>query len=66
MWTLLISLAALQAGVLPKFLNYLGLFIGAVGIVSILPGLTDLVGIFGISQIIWYIWLGIRLLQKNG
>lgn len=64
-WTLLISLAALNTNHLPKILNYLGLLVGAVGIASVFPGLTDLVGLFGISQIIWYIWLGIRLLRKT-
>jgi hypothetical protein len=66
LWTLLISLAALRAGGLPKVLNILGLLVGAVGIISIIPGLTDLLtGVFGVSQIIWFIWLGIVLLISN-
>ncbi|HAE58947.1 MAG TPA: hypothetical protein DCG54_05415 [Anaerolineae bacterium] len=64
-WSLLISLAALRVGVLPKMLNYLGLLVGAVGIATILPGLIDLVGLFAISQVIWYIWLGIILLRSK-
>lgn len=64
-WTLLVSLAALRGGGLPKALNFLGLLVGAVGIVSILPGLTDLVGIFGLSQILWFVWLGVTLLRKT-
>ena len=40
--TLLISLAALRAGELPKGLNILGLVVGAVGIISLIPGLTDM------------------------
>ena len=64
--TLLVSLAALRAGGLPKGLNMLGLLVGAVGIISIIPGLTEMmVGIFGLSQIIWFIWLGIVLLRSN-
>lgn len=63
--TLLVSLAALRAGGLPKGLNILGLLVGAVGIISILPGLTDLTGVFGLSQIIWFVWLGIMLLRSN-
>jgi hypothetical protein len=65
LWVLLISLAALRAGGLPKGLNILGLLVGAVGITSILPGLADLAGIFGLSQIIWFVWLGIILLRNN-
>jgi hypothetical protein len=64
-WSLLISLAALRVGVLPKMLNYLGLLVGAVGIATILPGLIDLVGLFAISQVIWYIWLGVILLRSK-
>lgn len=63
--TLLVSLAALRTGGLPKGLNILGLLVGAVGIISILPGLTDLVGVFGLSQLIWFVWLGIVLLRSN-
>ncbi len=65
LWTLLVSLAALRAGGLPKGLNILGLLVGTVGIISIAPGLTDLTGVFGLSQIVWFVWLGIVLLRSN-
>ena len=66
LWALLVSLAALRAGGLPKGLNILGLLVGAVGIISTIPGLTDLmIGVFGLSQIIWFVWLGIVLLRNN-
>ena len=42
LWTLLVSLAALRAGGLPRGLNILGLLVGAVGIISMIPGLTEL------------------------
>jgi hypothetical protein len=62
-WTLLVSLAALRAGELPKVLNQLGWKIGAFGIVTIIPVLNALTGIFGLAQIIWLVWLGIVLLR---
>ncbi len=65
LWTLLLSVAALRAGGLPKGLNILGLLVGAVGIISISPGLTDLVGVFGLGQLIWFVWLGFVLLRGN-
>lgn len=66
LWVLLVSLAALRAGGLPKGLNILGLLIGAIGIISLTPGLTELMtGVFGLGQIIWFIWLGIVLLQNS-
>jgi hypothetical protein len=64
-WTLLVSLASLRGGGLPRALNLLGLLAGAVGIVSILPGLNDLAGLFGISQMIWFVWLGLILIRHR-
>ena len=64
--TLLVSLAALRTGGLPRGLNILGLLAGAVGIISIVPGLSEMMGgIFGLISIIWFIWLGIVLLRSN-
>lgn len=65
LWALLVSLAALRAGGLPKGLNLLGLLVGAVGIITIFPGLIDLVGVFALCQIVWFVWLGIILLRSN-
>ncbi len=65
LWSLLVSLAALRAGGLPKGLNILGLLVGAVGVISLTPGLADLGGVFGLSQIVWFVWLGIILLRSN-
>ncbi len=64
--TLLISLAALRARDLPKGLNILGLMVGAVGIISLVPTLTAMLGpVFGLGQIVWFIWMGIVLLRSN-
>jgi hypothetical protein len=64
--TLLVSLAGLRARGLPAVLCMLGLAAGAVGIISIIPALTDLmVGVFGLSQMVWFAWLGIVLLRRN-
>lgn len=64
--TLLVSLAALRAGQLPQGLNILGLVVGAVGTISLVPVLTGTLGpVFGFGQIIWFIWMGIVLLRSN-
>ena len=63
--TLLVSLAALRVGGLPKGLSILGVLVGAVGIITILPALNDLVAVFGLGQIIWFVWLGIVLLRSS-
>ncbi len=64
LWMLLISWAALQAGGLPRALNYLGIVIGAAGILSALPGLADVGLVFGLVQIVWFIWVGIAILRS--
>ncbi len=63
--TLLVSWAALRGSSLPNGLNYLGLLVGFVGIISTVPGLHDLAGLFGLSQIVWFVWLGIVLLGNK-
>lgn len=65
LWMLLISWAALQARGLPKALNYLGLGIGAAGILSALPGLGNVGLIFGLGQIVWFVLLGIIMLRQS-
>ena len=64
-FTLLISLAGFRTKGLPKALNMLGLVIGVVGILTIIPILNSFVGVFGLGQIVWFIWLGIVLLRSN-
>jgi hypothetical protein len=64
-WTLLVSWAALASGRLPKALNVWGVIVGAAGVLSTVPGLHDLGAIFGMSQIVWFILLGIVLLRSQ-
>lgn len=61
LWLLLLSVAGLKAFELPKLLNCFGLFIGFVGVLTIYPAgiLTE---IFGLSQIVWFAWLGVWML----
>lgn len=65
LWVLLTSWAALRSGQLAKPLNYLGVVIGVVGIISsAAPALNALGYAFGVGVIVWWIWLGIVLLQR--
>ena len=65
LWLLLASWAALQAGRFPKALNYLGVVIGVAGILSAIPPLGELASVFGLTQIVWFVWLGIHMLRDN-
>lgn len=64
LWVLLISIAAMRAGWLPRGLNWLGIFVGLAGVATVYPDdiFTEL---FGLSQIVWFFWLGMCLLSKK-
>jgi hypothetical protein len=62
LWVLLVSVAALRTGGLPKALSWLGVAIGAAGVLSVVPLLQDLKYGFGLLQIVWFVWLGIVML----
>lgn len=64
-WMLLVSLAGLRSQRLPRALNWLGLATGAAGLVSNLPALRESAVVFGLLQIVWFIWLGIVLLRTK-
>ena len=63
---LLVSWAALRAGEFPRALNYFGVVIGVAGILSAVPALTELfIYIFGLGQLVWFVWLGIVMLRSS-
>jgi hypothetical protein len=64
-WMLLVSWAALRGGALPRALNYLGVAIGVAGLLTVIPALEMMAFVFGLGQIVWFVWLGIVLLRRN-
>lgn len=65
-WVLLLSVAGLRSGRLPRALNYLGFIVGAAGVVSVVPALSEIsASIFGLTQIVWFTWLGIAMLRSG-
>ncbi|MCP4419844.1 MAG: DUF4386 family protein [Chloroflexi bacterium] len=65
LWILLVSWAALRGGVFPKALNYFGAAIGVAGILTVVPALEVLTDVFGLTQIVWFVWLGIIMLRSS-
>ena len=63
LWVLLISWAALREEELPKALNYLGMVTGVAGLVTVVPALGELGVVFGLGEIVWFVWLGIVMLR---
>ena len=64
-WVLLVSGAALRTRGLPRAMNWLGVTIGAAGVLSVVPVLEDLAYGFGLLQIVWFVWLGIVMLRTT-
>ncbi|WP_440873655.1 hypothetical protein [Thalassotalea sp. PLHSN55] len=64
LWVLLLSVAALKGDEFSKRLNYFGVFVGIAGIVTVYPA-DVLTEIFGVSQIIWFAWLGVVMLKSS-
>lgn len=64
LWVLLISIAALNAGEFSRGMNSVGIIVGISGIATIYPD-EIFTEIFGLTQIVWFIWLGIAMLRQN-
>lgn len=62
-WVLLLSSIALKGKLLSKPLNFLGLLVGLAGVLTVYP-LDIFTEIFGISQIIWFLWLGVFMVRR--
>ena len=63
LWVLLVSVAALRTRMLPRSLGWLGIVLGAAGVVSVVPVLRDLGYAFGMLQIVWFVWVGVVMLR---
>ena len=64
MWILLVSLAAWGTTRLPKGLNVLGIISATAGLITLVPGLSDVGMIFGLGSIAWFAWAGLVLLRN--
>jgi hypothetical protein len=66
LWVLLLSLAALQTGELTRASSYLGVFLGIVGILTLIPPLAEVMFmIFGPGMMVWSAWVGIVMLRRD-
>lgn len=61
-WMLIISIDFLKSRQLSPGINWLGVIIGLAGVASTIPGFSEAGAIFGLLQIIWFVWLGLIML----
>jgi len=64
-WMLILSIDFLKSHQLSKSINWIGIVAGLAGIISTVPGLSNVGAIFGLLQIVWFIWLGILMIARN-
>ena len=64
-WVLLLSMAGLRSGNFGRAFNYLGYVVGAAGVISVVPAIAEIsASIFGLTQIVWFAWLGVAMLRQ--
>lgn len=67
LWVLLLSYAALRTDRLNRALNYLGLLLGGIGVVTglfaFIPEVKEVIMSFGLGMIVWSVWVGITMLR---
>jgi Domain of unknown function (DUF4386) len=67
LWIGLVSLAAYKSRALPRAVNIFGLAISLVGLIgTVIPALASVSYIFGVAAIVWWLWIGIVMLCKQG
>lgn len=65
MWVLLVSVAAWATNALPRALNALGIISAVSGLITVIPGLSDVGIVFGVGLIVWFAWLGVVLFRSD-
>jgi hypothetical protein len=66
-WVVLLSVAGLRNGRLSRPFSTFGFIVGAAGLLSVIPALSEITAsIFGLTQIVWFAWLGISMLRRAG
>lgn len=66
LWVLLLSVSGLRRNqVLPAWLNWIGVVVGSAGLATLVPAWSGHGAVFGLTQIIWFIGVGIVLLRAS-
>ncbi len=64
-WVVGISVVALRERLFARWINYLGVIMGASALLTIVPALEDVGAIFGLGLIVWFVAVGITLIKGD-
>jgi hypothetical protein len=64
-WVLLVGVATVRTGALPRALGVLGIVCGTAGIVTVVPSLEAVGAVFGLGLVVWFAWAGVRMLRMS-
>lgn len=65
LWVFLISFYGLKTAQLAKGLHIVGLVVGAFGVLTLIQSVPEIKDAFGLSQIVWFIWMGFACLNSK-
>ncbi len=63
-WVLLLSAVLLRDASRARALAALGLIVGVAGVLTVIPSLGIMKAVFGLTQIVWFIWVGFWMLRR--
>ncbi len=65
LWVFLLSIAGLKSQQLGKGLCVFGIIVGVLGILTIYQSVPEFKEAFGLSQIVWFIWMGFVMFRTE-
>ena len=63
-WVLLLSAVLLRDASRARALAAFGIIVGAAGVLTVIPSLGIMKTVFGLTQIVWFIWMGVWMLRR--
>lgn len=65
LWVFLLSICGLSHQQLSKSLSLFGIMVGLLGILTVYQAIPEFKDAFGLTQVVWFVWVGITLLAKT-
>ncbi|MFZ5844705.1 MAG: hypothetical protein ACOY3E_17615 [Pseudomonadota bacterium] len=64
-WVLLLSVVLFANAERARALAAFGVIVGTAGVLTVVPSLDLMKAVFGLSQIVWFVWIGFWLLRRR-